>query len=193
VDLSFQRLRLPDGHSYAIEGSLIGLDNKSVDRKGDGRLVAKPSHQNDRLTYVGYGAGAGLIAGLLTKRPLEDTLFGGGLGYLFGALQKGRSDARDVVLTPGTEMGVRLDNQITVTNYQDDNPNHSTRYHQSIGREDYESPGIDIGVLVGDRDVRFSSTALPIMTKDGRLLRCFRCLLLRTFPITIVQIEVRLL
>ena len=117
LDLEFRRLRLPDGHSYAIQGSLIGLDNKSVEKRSDGRLIAKPGHQNDRLTYVGYGAGAGLIAGLLTKHSLEDTAIGGGLGYLFGSLQKGQNQTRDVDLKPGTELGVRLDSGVSVANY----------------------------------------------------------------------------
>lgn len=129
LDLDFRRLRLPDGHSYAIQGSLIGLDNKSVEKRSDGRLVAKPGHSNDRLTYVGYGAGAGLIVGLLTKSTLQDTLLGGGLGYLFGSLQKGQTQTRDVDLKPGSELGVRLDQSVTLTNYggRDDTGNYHAR------------------------------------------------------------------
>lgn len=129
IDLDFRRLRLPDGHSYAIQGSLIGLDNKSVEKRSDGRLIAKPGHSNDRLTYVGYGAGAGLIVGLLTKSTLQDTLLGGGLGYLFGSLQKGQTQTRDVDLKPGSELGVRLDQNVTLTNYggRDDTSNYHAR------------------------------------------------------------------
>jgi len=218
LDLEFRRLRFPDGKSYAIEGSLIGLDNKSVEKRSDGRLVAKPGHKTDRLTYVGYGAGAGLIVGLLTKHGLEDTVIGGGLGYLFGSLQKGGSEPRDVSLKQGTELGVRLDRQITLANYgsQDDynnyrnrndgalNPNDGTRnrsddprYHRTDGDTDSNfryrrdatntRPGQDrrderfpsdlrnsdrdrtntteIGMLIGDRDVTFVSTARPFMSK----------------------------
>ena len=130
LDLAFRTLRLPDGHSYPIEGSLIGLDNKSVEKRDDGRLVAKPGHTTDRLTYVGYGAGAGLIVGLLTKHGLEDTAIGGGLGYLFGALQKGGSkQARDVDLKVGSELGVRLDRSVALADYgsQDDYNNYRSR------------------------------------------------------------------
>ncbi len=129
LDLDFRRLRLPDGHSYAIQGSLIGLDSKSVEKRSDGRLIAKPGHSNDRLTYVGYGAGAGLIVGLLTKSTLQDTLLGGGLGYLFGSLQKGQTQTRDVDLKPGSELGVRLDQSVTLTNYggRDDTSNYHAR------------------------------------------------------------------
>lgn len=194
IEVSFQRIRLPDGHSYAIDGSLIGLDNKSVERRTDGRLIAKPSHRNDRLTYAGYGAGAGLIVGLLTKRPLEDALLGGLLGYGFSALQKGQSNARDVVLKPGTEMGVRIDRRATLTSYDDYQTNRDNRgsnsdqYRVSTDRHDYGTAtrsdttsdrfdqngditdSTDVGVLVDDRDVTFDSTARPIVNRDNVVL-----------------------
>jgi len=191
IEVSFERVRLPDGHSYAIEGSLIGLDNKSVDRRSDGRLIAKPSHQNDRLTYAGYGAGAGLIVGLLTKHPLEDTALGGLLGYGFSALQKGHSNARDVVLKPGTEMGLRIDRRATLTAFDDAQQGQfhrttgSDRYRVSPDSKDYgvgsrtdkanrieeDNPGdsvdaTDVGVMIDDRDIRFESTARPIIDRN---------------------------
>lgn len=118
LDLSFQRLLLPDGHSYNINGALIGLDNKSVTHN-NGRLVATKSHKNDRLTYVGYGAGAGLLVGVLARKQnvLADTALGAGLGYLAGALQKHHSDSRDVALKQGSELGVRLDRSLTLSSY----------------------------------------------------------------------------
>jgi len=186
LDVSFQRIRLPDGHSYSIDGSLIGLDSKSVDRKSDGRLVAKPSHKNDRLTWVGYGAGAGLIVGLLTKHTLEDTLLGGLLGYGAGALQKGHTDARDIVLKPGTEMGVRLDRTATLTTYNEDRnagnyQDNPPKYRVSTDRQDYTNETRDygtgdaidrtnVGVMVDDKDVRFNSTARPIINSKGIVL-----------------------
>ncbi len=178
IEVAFQRVRLPDGHSYAIAGSLIGLDNKSVDRRTDGRLIAKPSHQNDRLTYAGYGAGAGLIIGLLTKHPLEDTALGGLLGYGFSALQKGHSNARDVVLKPGTEMGIRIDRRTTLTSYDEVQPgqtlhnNDTNQYRVSADRvnEDNDvetAKASDVGVMIDDRDVNFESTARPIMDRNN--------------------------
>lgn len=209
LEISFQRIRMPDGRSYAIDGSLIGLDNKSVDRRPDGRLVAKPSHKNDRLTYAGYGAGAGLVVGLLTRRPVEDAVLGGLLGYGFSALQKGHSDARDVVLKPGTELGVRIDRRATLTSYDDSQDSHSNRdtnlngssdsryrrdegtppqdnrYHRddvngssdsrvSTDRQDYGTANrtdtTDVGVMMDDRDIRFESTARPIITRNDVVL-----------------------
>lgn len=120
LDLAFQRLILPDGRSYNLKGSLIGLDNKSVTHDKQGRLTAKKGHRTDRLTFVGYGAGAGLLAGLLLdkKNTLRDTALGAGLGYLYGALEKDSSKVNDVRLKEGTELGVRLDSRLTYARAQ---------------------------------------------------------------------------
>jgi hypothetical protein len=188
LDLAFTRLRLPDGRSYPIDGSLIGLDNSSVHRTSDGRLIATPSKKNNRLTYVGYGAGAGLIAGILTKHTLEDTLLGGGLGYLFGALSPGqRSNVRDVTLKPGTQFGVRLDRSVALnTNEEGEQQGYQygeggAQYHRSQGAypynqnnhgyngdNAYNNTAVDnnlgIGVMVGDQNVNFNSNVMPVMS-----------------------------
>lgn len=115
LDLAFDRLILPNGRTYRMKGSLISLDNKHVTHDKNGRLIAKKGHRTDRLTFVGYGAGAGLLVGLLTDRKnvLRDTAIGAGLGYLYGALEKDRSKVNDVTLKEGTQLGVRLDSRLT--------------------------------------------------------------------------------
>ncbi len=116
LDLAFDRVILPDGRSFSIQGSLISLDKKSVKKDKNGRLIASKGHTTNRLTYVGYGAGAGALVGLITSRKhlFEDTILGAGAGYLFGALEKGKSPS-DVKLKSGTEMGIRLDNRLSYT------------------------------------------------------------------------------
>jgi hypothetical protein len=114
LDLAFDRVVLEDGRAFSIQGSLITLDNKSITKDKNGRLAATKTHSTDRLTYVGYGAGAGALVGLITSRKhiVEDTLLGAGAGYLFGSLAKGKSPG-DVKLKSGTQMGVRLDNRLS--------------------------------------------------------------------------------
>ena len=113
LDLAFDRLLLPDGRSMSIQGALISLDNKSVTKDKHGLLVANKGHSTNRLTYVGYGAGAGALVAIIASRKnvLEDSLIGAGAGLLFGALDKGKSPS-DVNLKAGTQMGVRLDSSV---------------------------------------------------------------------------------
>jgi len=109
LELEFTRLRMPDGKTYNIDARLVNLNGNGVSRNNDGRLIASGGDAKvDRNVYAGYGAGAGLIVGLLTKKPLEGTIAGGLLGYLAGQSQKDRHDASNVHLAAGTKFGVRL-------------------------------------------------------------------------------------
>jgi len=115
LELQFNRLRMPDGRTATIDGSLISLDSKDVARNESGVLVAKASANRDnRTVYAGYGAGAGLIVGLLTKRPLENAALGGLLGYVVGTLQRDQQRPRNVELKPGTQFGVRVNQDVAL-------------------------------------------------------------------------------
>lgn len=105
LGLAFDRVRFPSGQTYAINGSLIDLDGKSVDTK-NGRIVAKATAK-DNTKYVGIGAGAGAIIGILTEgNVITNAVIGAALGYLYGQVDK--SSYRDVSLKQGTEFGVKL-------------------------------------------------------------------------------------
>lgn len=114
LELDFRRVMLPDGRVVAMDGSLIGLDDKSVNRDSNGVYTARSDKKDERIVYAGYGAGAGLLVGLLTKKPLEGALLGGVLGYLFGEVQRNQERAADVRLRRGTEFGVRLDQDLVL-------------------------------------------------------------------------------
>ncbi len=116
IELDFGRLVMPDNRTMNINGSLIALDSKSVSRNENGVLIAKTSSKDNRVVYAGYGAGAGLLVGLLTKKPLESLAIGGILGYIAGTLEQSKKkNPADVNLDPGTRFGVRLNNSATVT------------------------------------------------------------------------------
>ena len=114
LELNFKRIVLPDGRTAQINGSLIGLDSTSVVKSSDGVYTARRGKKDDRIVFAGYGAGAGLLVGLLTKKPLEGAVLGGVLGYLFGEVQRNNQRPADVVLTRGTEFGVRLDSDLVI-------------------------------------------------------------------------------
>ncbi|MEZ0326448.1 MAG: stalk domain-containing protein [Fimbriimonas sp.] len=115
VELDFGRIVMPDNRTMNIDGSLIALDSKSVSRNENGVLIAKQTSKDNRIVYAGYGAGAGLLVGLLTKKPLESLAIGGILGYIVGSLEQTKKNPSDVNLDPGTRFGVRLNSPATVT------------------------------------------------------------------------------
>jgi len=112
LELTFDRLVTPAGQNIPISGRLIGLEDKDVIRHKDGSLTAVNTTRNDRVVYTGAGAGAGLIVGLLSKRPIEDAAIGGLLGNLLGSGKK-KPQANDVELHPGIRFGFRLHKAIT--------------------------------------------------------------------------------
>jgi Copper amine oxidase N-terminal domain len=114
LELAFDRLRLPSGRSVAIQGSLYSLDSNSVTTNSDGTMSARNTKKDNRAVYAGYGAGTGLIIGLITKRPLENTAIGGILGYIAGSLEKPKQRPSDVTLRQGQQFGVRLNEELAI-------------------------------------------------------------------------------
>jgi hypothetical protein len=116
LQLGFDGIMLPDGGRQGIDGSLVSLDNNSIIRNADGTLQATgKAAQKDPLVYVGVGAGAGALIAMITKgNVLTDTVVGGALGYLYNQIQKGQQTPKDVSLAPGTALGVRLNNDVSI-------------------------------------------------------------------------------
>jgi hypothetical protein len=141
LDVDFSALRLPDGQSYRLVGAPISLDSKSVQRTSDGRLVARSSSKN-RTKFIAYGAGAGFILGSLLGENITGTLLGAAAGYLYGRNSKDKANGREVLLRPGTEFGVRLDQRLALT------PARADRYRARVGGYRAENQ---------DRDVRYRS------------------------------------
>lgn len=114
LELAFTRLRLPNGESYPIAGTVTSLDAKDLQVGGDGVLRAVKVNKDQSATYAGIGAGAGAIVGILTggKIRFEDLLLGGGLGYAAGQLLKNTQQVHDVTLKPGTPVGVLLGERV---------------------------------------------------------------------------------
>jgi len=121
IDVDFTRVVFPNGGTRSIASSLISMDNKAISRDAEGRLEAKTGNaNNERLKWVGIGAGAGLLISTLTKgNVLVDTLLGAGAGYLYDQVQ--RKGAGNVNLKAGTEIGVRLDRQMAFNPERVDN------------------------------------------------------------------------
>jgi len=150
LDVDFTALSFPNGRNYAINGSLSSLDSKSVTRSENGRLVSKRDSKSEKMKFIGYGAGAGALIGLLTKgNLLTNALLGAAGGYLYGQLNKDKENGgyRNVDLKEGSEFGVRLDQRFAYVpvSYQRVNP--YDRYGEPTGRRD--DTGVD---LRNDRD-----------------------------------------
>jgi len=114
LDVNFRSLQLPNGQTYRIVGVPTSLDSKSVQRTSDGRLVARSTKPKDQTKFIAYGAGAGVLIGSLLGSNVTGGLLGAAAGYLYGNSQKNKGNGHDVVLKPGSEFGVRLDQQVSL-------------------------------------------------------------------------------
>jgi hypothetical protein len=114
LQLGFDQIQLPGGRVVPIDGQLASLDTKNITRSDNGVIQAKGDNTKP-LVYVGYGAGAGAVIGVLTHgNVLTDALIGGGLGFLVNLLQQDRTNPHNVSLNSGTQLGVRLNRDVTL-------------------------------------------------------------------------------
>jgi len=183
IDVDFTTLRTPDGRTYPINASLTSLDADSVQRNSTGRLEARGRSSKDKSKFIGYGAGAGALIGVLSRgNLLTSALLGAAGGYLYGQLTKDKAQNNgrysDVNLKAGTEFGVRVDRDLVAAMPYDRN----TRYDTRNSRYDDQNPRYDdrrttgstgnraddIRVQVNDRDVRFGADR-PFMA-SGRVM-----------------------
>ncbi len=119
LELSFDSLIFPDGTRQDLSGTLVSLKDKDMKTDADGRIVATGKAKDNRGVYAGYGAGAGLLLGVLsgdnTKGNVTKGLLGGLLGLGAGELEKNqRQKPSNVQLKRGERFGVRLDEDLTI-------------------------------------------------------------------------------
>ncbi|MCC6484668.1 MAG: copper amine oxidase N-terminal domain-containing protein [Armatimonadetes bacterium] len=171
LDLSFDDIRFPDGSTYRVDGSLYSLDAKSVKRDENGRLVAKTSGKKSKMTYVGYGAGAGLLMALLsnhsTSKVLQDVIIGAGLGYLAAGLDKSDRKPHDVKLDSGSEFGVRLESRFATNTVSGHSPGRSASHASqstTVTQAVYQREDSTPVVMIGDQAVEFGSQK-PVVNK----------------------------
>src|SRR4051794_20885656 len=98
IDITFDRLTLPNGSTFAISGKLTSTD--SAERR---QIESDP---NAHVVLVGQRGGIGAaIAGAGSQR---------GSNNILAALGSMLSEGRDVSVPAGTQLAVRLDNAVTL-------------------------------------------------------------------------------
>ena len=89
---------------------LTSLNADAITRDESGKIVAKAGKKDQTILGAALGGAVGLIFG--GNRRLENTAIGGALGALIGSQIKSSGAQRDVVLKPGTRMGVKLNRDV---------------------------------------------------------------------------------
>ncbi|MGV3724960.1 MAG: hypothetical protein ACO1SX_29020 [Actinomycetota bacterium] len=121
LGIKIHRAFLPDGSIVAVNGTLAGLDEDSVQRRSNGRLEARGKSTKNKLDlkWVGYGAAGGAVLGTvlgdgndLFKGALLGALGGAAYSYLNKDKDHKRTGYSDVQLARDTDFGIRVHNAV---------------------------------------------------------------------------------
>jgi hypothetical protein len=120
IDVSFTSVRLPNGTTRRINGSLTDLT--SDDAKSNEEGVASGDRMKHRkIIFIGGGAGGGALLGAAIgggKGALIGGLLGAGGGFLGEKFTKGEN----AEVRSGTEFGVILNQAVSLPKFAEVNP-----------------------------------------------------------------------
>lgn len=119
IGVSFTSVRLPNGRTRAINGSLTGLDSKKAKSDNEG-TASGDDRKNDKLIFIGGGGAGGAILGGAVgggKGALIGGILGAGAGLLGERLTKGEN----AEVKSGTEFSVYLNQSVSMPRYVEAN------------------------------------------------------------------------
>ena len=115
IDVSFTQIRLPNGATRSINGTLSDLD--SDDAKSDSEGTASgDDRKNDKIIFIGGGAGGGAVLGGLIGGG-KGAVIGGILGALGGLAGERLTKGEDAEVRAGTEFGVYLNRSVSLPKF----------------------------------------------------------------------------
>ena len=115
ISVSFVSVRLPNGATRAINGSLTDLNSKSAKSDNEG-TASGDDRKNDKLIFIGGGAAGGAILGGAIGGG-KGALIGGILGGLGGLGGERLTKGEEATVKSGTEFGISLNQSVSMTKW----------------------------------------------------------------------------
>lgn len=115
IDASFIRLKLPNGRTRTINGSLTELES-GKSKSDDEGTVSAGKMKNRKIIFIGGGAAGGALLGAIVgggKATAIGAIVGAGAGFLGDRFTKGP----EAEVKSGTEFGVYLDQAISLPRF----------------------------------------------------------------------------
>lgn len=112
LGVEFISLKLPNGMSRALNGSLSDLSGETTTYDNEGQVTGKSSMKRN-VVFIGGGAAAGALIGAIAgggKGAGIGAGIGAGLGVAGALLSKGK----EAEVKPGTEFGVVLNQPLSL-------------------------------------------------------------------------------
>ena len=120
ISVSFVQIRLPNGRTRAINGSLTDLDTDKA--RSDNESTASGDRMKHRkLIFIGGGGAGGAVLGGAVgggKGALIGGLLGGGAGFLGERYTKGEN----AEVKSGSEFGVLLNQSVSLPRFSEATP-----------------------------------------------------------------------
>lgn len=115
ISVSFVSVRLPNGTTRAINGSLTDLNTKSAKSDNEGG-ASGDDRKNDKVIFIGGGAAGGALIGAAIGGG-KGALVGGILGGLGGLAGERFTKGEEAQVKSGTEFGVSLNQSVSMTRW----------------------------------------------------------------------------
>ena len=120
IDVSFIQVKLPNGRTRAINGSLTDLDSDDARSDSEGTASGDKMKHRKIIFIGGGGAGGAVLGGVIGggKGALIGALLGAGAGFLGDRYTKGE----EAEVKSGTEFGVLLNQAIAMPRFVEATP-----------------------------------------------------------------------
>ncbi len=112
LGVSFTSLRLPNGSSRALNGSLTQLSDETVTYDNEGQVTGNSSTKRN-VVFIGGGAAAGALIGAIAGGG-KGAGIGAGIGAGLGVAGALFSKGKEAAVEPGTEFGVILNQGVSL-------------------------------------------------------------------------------
>jgi hypothetical protein len=120
IDVSFTSVRLPNGTSRAINGSLTDLDADDARSNNEG-TASGDKMKNRKIIFIGGGGAGGALLGAAVGGG-KGALIGAIVGGIGGAIAENQTKGENAEVKSGTEFGVVLNQAVSLPRYAEANP-----------------------------------------------------------------------
>jgi hypothetical protein len=120
IDVSFTQLRLPNGLTRRINGSLTDLDTDNAKSTEEG-TASGDRMKHRKIIFIGGGGAGGAVLGAAVGGG-KGALIGGIIGAAGGYLGEKFTKGEDAEVRSGTEFGVVLNQPISLPKFAEVNP-----------------------------------------------------------------------
>jgi len=146
IDVSFIQVKLPNGTTRNINGSLTSLDSKSAKSDNEG-TASGDDRKNDKIIFIGGGAGGGAILGGIIGGG-KGAVIGGILGALGGLAGERLTKGEEATVKSGTEFGINLNRAVSMPKFTAVGDKDTREYPTTGGGQTYVvRPGDTLGKI----------------------------------------------